>query len=198
LSANPARAVTAIVLAGGRSSRFGSDKLRADLDGKVLIRHAIDALAPLSAEILIVLAPGVPAPVQETHGVVLVRDRRPFEGPLAGLVGGLEAAGQPIALVAGGDMPGVVPAVLERLIRALDDPAVDAAVLEADGDRPPLPMAIRVGAATAAAQDVVKRGERSLRALLRALRTSAIPESEWRQLDPTGATLRDVDLVTDL
>jgi molybdopterin-guanine dinucleotide biosynthesis protein A len=37
-----------IVLAGGRSTRFGSDKLAASLDGVPLVRRAVDALAAVT------------------------------------------------------------------------------------------------------------------------------------------------------
>lgn len=41
------------VLAGGRSSRFGSDKALALLDGKPLIEHAIDALAAQTGAVMV-------------------------------------------------------------------------------------------------------------------------------------------------
>jgi molybdopterin-guanine dinucleotide biosynthesis protein A len=190
--------VTGIVLAGGRARRFGSDKLLADVDGRPLVCHAIDALAATTGRVLLVLAPGVPTPVRETEIVTVVRDRMPFEGPLAGLLTGLEVAGEPVAIVVGGDMPGLVPAVLEALVAGLADPAADAAVLVADGQECPLPLALRVGAGTATASDLLASGERSLRALVRALRTQAIPEAEWRRLDPAASTIDDVDRPEDL
>ena len=39
--------VTGLVLAGGRSSRFGRDKLAEPIDGRPLLWHAIDAVRPL-------------------------------------------------------------------------------------------------------------------------------------------------------
>ena len=40
--------VSGIVLAGGRSSRFGSDKLRAEIAGRSLLELAIDAVAAVA------------------------------------------------------------------------------------------------------------------------------------------------------
>jgi hypothetical protein len=71
-------------------------------------------------------------------------------------------------------------------------------VLEFRGRRQPLPAALRVGAATIAARRLLGEGERSLHALLRVLRTRELGEGEWRALDPTAATLKDVDLPVDL
>jgi molybdopterin-guanine dinucleotide biosynthesis protein A len=41
-------------------------------------------------------------------------------------------------------------------------------------------------------------GERRLRSLFERLPTEVLDESEWRPLDPGGATLRDVDRPEDL
>ena len=79
--------VAVIVLAGGRSSRFGRDKLAEPLDGRPLLDHAIDAARRMATEVLVVVAPGsapaVPAGVQVVH------DAQAFEGPLAGVAAGL-------------------------------------------------------------------------------------------------------------
>ncbi|MGH2499776.1 MAG: NTP transferase domain-containing protein, partial [Candidatus Limnocylindria bacterium] len=57
----PARA-SGILLAGGRSSRFGADKLAADVGGVPLLHRAIAPLAEVCAEVVIVLAPDAPVP----------------------------------------------------------------------------------------------------------------------------------------
>ena len=48
--------ITGIVLAGGRSRRFGSDKLASDVGGRPLVEHAIDALATVADEVVVVIA----------------------------------------------------------------------------------------------------------------------------------------------
>lgn len=188
--------VSAIVLAGGRSSRFGRDKLAEPLDGRPLLHHAIAGVAPFVSEILVVAAPG--AALSLPDGAVLVHDPTAFEGPLVGLVAGLRVAREPIALVVGGDMPTLVGAVLEALIAGLDDDALDLVVLEQDGRPRPLPMATRRAAALPAADRLVGMEERRLRALFEVLSTRTIPEATWRSLDPDGRTVIDVDVAADL
>ncbi|MFN8623891.1 MAG: NTP transferase domain-containing protein, partial [Chloroflexota bacterium] len=48
--------VSAIVLAGGRASRFGADKLAASLDGVPLLHHAVRAVSavPGATEVIVV------------------------------------------------------------------------------------------------------------------------------------------------
>ena len=62
----------------------------------------------------------------------------------------------------------------------------------------PLPAVVRNGAATQAARRVLGEGERSLVALLRTRATRRVAEADWRGLDPSGETLRDVDTPADL
>jgi molybdopterin-guanine dinucleotide biosynthesis protein A len=70
-----------IVLAGGRSSRFGeADKLRVELRGRPLFQHAILALAALCNEVVVVTADADDAPPLPTDAPVpirLVHDRLP-------------------------------------------------------------------------------------------------------------------------
>jgi molybdenum cofactor guanylyltransferase len=198
-------AASGLVLAGGRSSRFGRNKLAEPLGGRPLLAHAVAALGSVAREVIVLLPPvGDPPSLPRSLGaekipVRIARDPEPFGGPLVALLAGLERSGEPFALVAAGDMPGLAGPVLAALLRALEaSEDVDAAVLKFRGRRQPLPAALRVGAATMAAQRLLGEGERSVHALLRALRTRELAEVEWRPLDPTAATLRDVDVPGDL
>ena len=73
------------VLAGGRSSRFGSDKAEALLAGRPLIEHALEALRPHCDAIVIV---GRSAP----HAPSVADWPAPDMGPLGGLAGALHYA----------------------------------------------------------------------------------------------------------
>jgi len=192
--------VSGIVLAGGRSSRFGGDKLAARVDGATLLERAVAAVAAVSMEVIVVLAPGderdLPAANVPVRRAI---DPEPFGGPLVGLLAGLEAAREPVAIVAGGDMPTLSPDVLRVLVRRLvAAEGYDAAVLVGRGETRPLPCAVRNGAATQAARRLLVEGERSLKALIGSVSSLSIAEGDWRPLDPTAATLLDVDLPGDL
>lgn len=197
-------AATAIVLAGGRSSRFGRDKLAESLDGVTLLERAVQAATQVAADVVIVVPPVGDEPKLATRAdaparVRIVRDPEPFGGPLVALLAGLERAAEPYALLIGGDMPRLSPAVLGLLLRSLDgDPDADATALVLRGRRHPIPVALRVGSATPAARRVLAEGERSLNALLARLRTRELAETAWRPLDPSAGTLLDVDRPQDL
>ena len=195
--------VSGIVLAGGASRRFGTDKLAATVDGRPMLERAVASVAAVSAEVIVVVAPGDDRPLPAEAVPVPVRrveDPETYGGPLVGLLAGLEAAREPIAVVAGGDMPTLSVDVLHALVRALvaAEGKADAAILVRHGMDRPLPAAVRNGAATQAARRVLGEGERSLVALFRTLATRRIAEADWRGLDPSGETLRDVDTPADL
>lgn len=190
------RRVSAVVLAGGRSSRFGRNKLAEPIEGRTLLDHAIDAVKPSASEVIVVLAPDGTPP--DRTDVRVVRDAAAFEGPLAGLLAGLGAARHPDVLVTAGDMPDLPPAVADALLAAHAAGGIDAVVLEDAGRPRPLPMCITRDRGRDAAQRLIDKGERRLRALVHALGATVIPEASWRVLDPDGRSLRDIDTPDDL
>jgi len=116
----------AIVLAGGDSTRFGADKLAADLAGRPLLDHVLDGLAGA----VTVVAVGGERPTSSP--VVWCRENPPGGGPAAGLAEGLARGSAPIVLVAAGDMPFIGRAVSD-LLDACENR--DGAVLVDDSDR---------------------------------------------------------------
>ena len=198
---------TGVVLAGGESSRFGSPKLAAEIDGKPLLVHAIRAVAAVADEVIVAIGPSdrdrVAGQLEraglDPNTVTLVHDARSGLGPLAGLAAALGAARQPLAIVVGGDMPRLVPSVLGVMLAALE--AADAVWLAGPEGPRSLPAAMRVGAArraTARGLDAADRSGRSIRAMLELLDPRAIAEDAWRPLDPTGGSLVDIDTPADL
>ena len=196
--------VSGIVLAGGASRRFGTDKLAVTVDGRSMLERAVASVAAVSAEVIVVVAPGDDRPLPRRRGRGAGPPSRGPEthgGPLVGLLAGLEAAREPIAVVAGGDMPTLSVDVLHALVRAL-------VAAEGHGRRRRSSSATgwigrcRRPSATEPRRRprgaLLGEGERSLVALFRTLSTQRIAEADWRGLDPGGETLRDVDTPADL
>lgn len=100
------------VLAGGRSSRFGSDKAQALLDGRPLLDHAVAALEPYVARIAI-------CGRSDPRWISLADQPAPDLGPLGGLAAALVHArdhGFDAVLSTGCDMPSLPGAIVESLI----------------------------------------------------------------------------------
>jgi molybdopterin-guanine dinucleotide biosynthesis protein A len=131
--------VWVVVLAGGGSRRFGSDKLAADLGGRPLFDLT---LASVPADLPVVVV-GPPRPV--AREVRFVREEPPGGGPAAALVVGLEAAldgGATQVVTLPGDAPAAGTAV-PRLLDALDECDVVVAG-GSDGQVFPLQLACSV------------------------------------------------------
>ena len=77
--------ILGVVLAGGKSSRFGSDKAVAELGGRTLLARAVDNLAGLSDHVLIAGRETGPAPCIPDWP-------REDMGPLGGIAAGLHHA----------------------------------------------------------------------------------------------------------
>jgi len=192
----------AIVLAGGAARRFGGDKLAAEVRGRPLLHSALLACDAVATTLVLVLAPGAPTPALPPlrSPLLVAHDGAAHEGPLAGLAAGLAVLppGTERALLVGGDMPGLLPAVLGLLLAPFDsDPTLGVAVLESDPVAV-LPMGLRPQAAGAAVGALLAEGRRSLRALLDRVPAAVVAARLWRGLDPAGETLRDVDTRDDL
>lgn len=118
-TASPAHAlaVTAVILAGGRSRRMGTDKSFVLLDGKPLIQHVIERVSALNVRlILITNSPDKYA----QFSIPSYRDIIPDRGALGGLYTALHHCPTPYAVCVACDMPFINPALLQYLVDLRD------------------------------------------------------------------------------
>ena len=193
--------VSAIVLAGGRASRFGSDKLVEEVNGESLLDLAISGVRQVADEVIVVGRAATDPEVRH------VPDTEPFGGPLAGLAAGLDHARGKLAMVVGGDMPRLAPAVMTLMLARLGvDPSIQAVTLARQSRDEPaepprrqvLPLALAVHEARDAARAALAAADRSLVSLVDRLVAAEVPVAEWLRLDPEADTLLDVDTTADL
>lgn len=129
--------VGCIVMAAGTSSRFGGDKLAARLDGKTLLRRALEAVpgGRCSAVVVVTQRPEGLA-LARTMGFTPVVNDRPEDGLSRTIRLGLEAVGPcdgALFLVA--DQPLLTRESVERLIDAWQANPNAIAALSHDGVR---------------------------------------------------------------
>jgi molybdenum cofactor guanylyltransferase len=186
------------VLAGGRSTRFGRDKLSEPYEGMPLLHHAVLRLAAVCGDVVVVLAPGADGSGLPP-GTRAVHDETEGEGPLAGLHAGLLAAARSdLALLAGGDMPDMSEALLREMLRVAEERGADAVALREGDTLRPLPCVLRCDRGMDRSHSLLHAGRRSLGDLLDSMVVVAIEEAAWQAIDPSRRTLFDVDEPGDL
>ncbi len=95
--------ITAIILAGGKSSRMGSDKSLLKLGDKTLIEHVVNALRPYVSSIIIVT--NNEEKFSFLNKVSFVPDIKKNQGPFIGLISGIRAIDTKWCFATSCDMP---------------------------------------------------------------------------------------------
>ena len=109
--------ITGIILAGGKSSRMGTDKGFLLMNDKSFMQHSIDALKPLVSELIIVSN----NTDYDVFGLNRINDYIENAGPLAGIYSGLSESKTDYNLVLSCDIPLINSDILKQLITAIDD-----------------------------------------------------------------------------
>jgi len=105
--------VTGIILAGGKSSRMGTDKGLQELCGKPLINYAIQSLSGLCSTILI----STSSDAYQSFGYKTVADEIPGIGPMGGIYSALKQSKTDINLVLSCDLPFVSKELLSFILK---------------------------------------------------------------------------------
>jgi len=186
----------AIILAGGRSLRFGRDKSAEIVAGRSLLQHVVDAVGPIASETVVVRAPGTPPPpVTSETPLRHVEDVR-AGGALAGLYSGLQVCPQPVALALGCDMP-LLSRPLVRHLRGLLDEDVDVVMPLWEGKEEPLHAFYR-RTCLSAIERALDEGRRRFVDFLPDMRVRYVSHEELRRLDPEGRSFWNVNYPSDL
>ncbi|HEY3336262.1 MAG TPA: nucleotidyltransferase family protein [Candidatus Limnocylindrales bacterium] len=187
--------VVVVVLAAGASSRFGSQKLLADLAGRPVLQHTLDALAAAGlGDVVVVLGDGR-AEIEQAIAWRVERrmtNERPGDGLSSSVRVGLDAAAEDervdAALIVLGDQPAIRPEAIRAVLEAAAGspaPFVRAAYAT---DGAPNPVLVRRAAWAMAAG---LSGDRGLGPLL-ATRTDLVLAVPVEGVNP------DVDTPADL
>lgn len=105
--------ITSVVMAGGKSSRMGTDKSFVPLLGKPLIEHVLERLGGIGQEEIIIT--NRPEDYEYLNRPMF-QDIIPNRGPLGGLHTALVHANYPHILVTACDMPWLNRSLLEYMV----------------------------------------------------------------------------------
>jgi molybdopterin-guanine dinucleotide biosynthesis protein A len=185
--------VGAIVLAGGRSARMGTDKAVVDFCGRRMIDVVAGRLGELTDRVVVVTKSRAGL---EPIDVIVLEDEEPFAGPLPALVAGLRVTASERNVVVACDMPFLNVALLGRLAEDLTGD-IDA-VVPVTGDGPQPLHAAYGDCAVEPLLASIAAGVRSLRGALDRLRVRWVHEEEWGSIDPRGLSFLNVNTPEEL
>jgi molybdenum cofactor guanylyltransferase len=192
---------SAIVLAGGFSSRFGQDKGLLELADKPLIRHVTDAIDPLVDEVVVVTKSR--ERVLEYSNVLVadvqfVVDVCKARSPLIGALTGFGSAHGKYSMLLPFDTPFISEQVVSLLFELCQG---KAAVIPRwpNGYIEPLNAVYQTKLALEAAENAVTEGKLKVRALIEKLQgVRYISTIAIQQLDPELLTFFNVNTPADL
>lgn len=125
--------IAPVVLVGGRSVRFGRDKLLVDLGGRPMVAAPIAALREVFGPRVTAIGPCDPA--VRALADAWLPDDHPGSGPMGGILTALERFRGPV-LVLAGDLPAIDAATVRALVDAflaIPEAAVALATAADDG-----------------------------------------------------------------
>ena len=183
--------LTAFVLAGGKSSRMGSDKAFLVAEGRTLLERAMELAASLTGQVRIV----GPEPKFSSFGSV-VADIFPDRGPLGGIHAALTSSATDWNLVLGVDLPFLKKQFLVYLVEEAWNSQAVVTVPRSGRYFEPLCAVYRKQFA-AAAESALSQGRNKVDALFEAMPLRVIDDSELKRSGYSPAMFRNLNTRED-
>ena len=192
---------SAVVLAGGSSSRFGEDKGVVKLAGKSLIGHVVDAVRSIVDETIVVTSSAERVAKYKQlvpDCVKFVVDTRESKGPLIGTLTGFSVASGKYALV----VPFDTPFVSREIVSLLFELCVGrSAVIPRwpNGQIEPLHAVYQVKEAMAAAEAAMAEGRLDMRGMIERMRgVRFLSTLVITEIDPELKSFFNINTLLDL
>ena len=182
------RPLAAIVLCGGQSLRMESDKAWLSIGGETFLNRICRILGNITERVLVVAAVNQPLP-ELAPAVQIVRDEFPGEGPLGGLLTGLnrleqandDLRGNCPVWVSSCDAPFCHPGIIRHLLSRAG--SSDAVLVRDDHGIHPF-SGIYQSRVRSVAATLFESGVRAMGALRQQIDTAIINADDLRDIDP--------------
>ena len=183
-----------ILQAGGQSSRMGTDKALLPFMGTTLLGYIIDQVAPLGREIIII---SNNPENYRTFDLPVFSDVYQGWGALGGLHAAIHHAPAELCMVLACDMPFVIPAFLEFLVRASD--TYDAVIprMQATGFTEPF-RAVYRKTCLPPIESAIEKKKRRVNSFFDQVRVRYVDQNEIETYDPALHTFLNVNTPEDL
>ena len=167
----------AVILAGGMSRRMGRDKAALPFGEETMLSHLVHTYQPYFD----VTAVSLNTPGRfDTAGAQEVVDRRPGEGPMAGLEAAFLDTGADVIFLTGTDLPFGDPALARHLVESLG--THDICLIRSDKGPEPL-FAVYSSRCLSAIRKSLEEGRRSMYGVIQQMDTLELPAESLPQFD---------------
>jgi molybdopterin-guanine dinucleotide biosynthesis protein A len=188
----PGADVAAFILAGGKSTRMGSDKAFVMLDGRTLLARALELARAVTENVHI-----VGSAEKFAAFAPVVEDVFRECGPLGGIHAALRASGAELNLMLAVDVPFVTPALLRYLVERARGSIAIATVPRAGGGWQPL-CAVYGREFGEGAEKALRAGRYKIGALFADVNVQAIEEEELARAGFAAGMFRNLNTKDDL
>jgi molybdenum cofactor guanylyltransferase len=182
---------TAVVLAGGKSSRMGRPKALLLFDDEPLIVHIVRTLNRIFSKTVVVAAPEQELPPLPA---IVVRDEISYQGPVGGIYYGLRAAGGQFSFVTSCDVAFLNTALISHLVSQISE--YDVVVPYWQERFQPLHTVYRTSVLPLLKEQLDRRELRPVY-LFDKVRTCKVGEGEIRRFDPEGLSFLNMNTPED-
>ncbi len=187
---------TAIILAGGQSSRMGFDKQFLTVDNNLIVHGIIKELSSIFNELIIVTHK---PEVYRNYSYKIVEDELLGFGPLSGIHAGLKNSNSLYNYIIGCDMPFINKTYIDYMISIIKDSPekLDGVItLYEDWIEPFNSFYIKDFANSI--ENYVKTGKPKIYPLLKKCNIHYVPEKEARKFSPTWQMFMNINTPEDI
>ena len=186
---------TIAIIAGGQSSRMGTDKSFVPLRGKPLIEHLLARIASLGQDETILVTN---RPDEYAHlDLPMFTDVLPGKGALGGIYTAVHASQSPYTLALACDMPFVNADLLRYMLALTEGDEVDIVVPRVD-DHPQGLHAIYSKTCLPPIRARLDADRLKVIGFYDQVRVRYLDPPEWSQLDPQGLSFHNINTPAEL
>jgi len=167
----------AVILAGGMSRRMGRDKAALPFGEETMLSHLVHTYQPFFD--LTAVSLNTPGRF-DTAGAMEVVDRRPGEGPMAGLEAAFLDTAADVIFLTGTDLPFGDPALARHLVDNLGEH--DICLIRSEKGPEPL-FAVYSSRCLSAIQASLEEGRRSMYGVIGQMDTLELAAEDLKQFD---------------
>ena len=189
---SPFQRITGIILAGGRSTRYGKNKAFAEIRGTPLVEKVIEVMESVFDRVILITN----TPHEYAHlKLPMVEDLIKGIGPLGGIYTGLNAISEEAGFFVACDMPFLNAALVRHMVELQG--GFDAVVPRVDWMIEPLHALYTRGSLTALKEQIDAHDYQIVRFFDR-IRVRYLDEHELRAFDPKFRSFLNVNRPEDL